>query len=1182
MHSYPVNMVTEPYREPCLAEDLMPAEDKKINDASTELDLSSNGPSPQSSISRSLQRAEALLRTTFNPSLKWLLRRHSQDKESGEEVGSFVAAHNLVSHSSARVSRLQQGMLSMAAQRPLVRESEALLQVCVRGSSQEGCIIQQLSSPTQQCCFRALWSLMEQRSQLRFMHEYARRAHCASAYVSKLALLEGQLRRPQKACDSFSLKILPLCQELRLHLNHWSCLSTKVRSNTFTRLALASHNNIIVEMKRTLDTLALQALVLMDNCVHAILCSLAQTEIESIAREVLEDIFAGTELYNQVVEEHSDLNRTNQWKCRLLQRMCYSGLPVLQSAINSVSHPAMFQVEALLKVLAIHQGNRAAKEMHNWATEQYCPESQSHHGNPRPPPAHLYSQRSMTPEWTWERLEHNYLPSPGLPPLLHSHQSAHILNHCSTDGLGSSERASLYSSQYNLSECQSESQTRAEPATQCRHRAPRSPLEYSITEPTLGQPVPGQINPGACPVIQVEPDPYPTACRSTAVPLFAFCKQDQFSFELLFQAMVSSGERLTPQVPHTPKPDFLGSASFLPVQRTRNKVMGACGQTDSVVSRGDWTDVRPAPDSVLLEGLRLEQYQEQSTERGPQDHIEPGPSLVPETAALEEKGKGEEREIMPEQELFHRPRSVKWLDLSHSSVCAELFGVYRTLLWRACGQALWQNLHFPTGGAVGSLNLCSDHQKCLLLRTWRHASTTDLVPQECRAMLEKFCLRLLILTTHTHWDQVLCCSLGSGLKDKCLPRTTQERRLLMTSLEQDGSLVMTATVKHLLQLSPPLLSAIRCHLLADSIETGKELYLALCRATAHLAAASVQSSLIWVMSKSYQFLSSWSLDKFLLITQGDLKVLRVSLERLLQQMETLIVDGADDLHLYRHRHHHVLLSRQIIVIRSSVSELQAFSSVALKIFSSGCKQMSGELFEQTMPSAKHWRLNYKTEFPSSPSEYVLFAAQSVIGQVLEGVAPLSDDARVQTLSITMTAFMEAWMEHILKQKIKFSIQGALQLKQDFDCIREFIQSDQYSLSAELHQRLLHLRVFQQMDSAVVCLLQQPQAKPYLQSRCLEPFRRCCPTTSSGSSIDATIGGSITNLDNMEGEVLTHSSSSPLTPDAPTAAPISPSQTYLAPSLALGAAQQEWLDLRIHNSASRWRLPGLQCLSKSEH
>lgn len=41
----------------------------------------------------------------------------------------------------------------------------------------------------------------------------------------------------------------------------------------------------------------------------------------------------------------------------------------------------------------------------------------------------------------------------------------------------------------------------------------------------------------------------------------------------------------------------------------------------------------------------------------------------------------------------------------------------------------------------------------------------------------------------------------------------------------------------------------------------------LCRAQ-----ATVQSSTFWVVSKAYQFLASWSLTKFVLVTQGDLKV----------------------------------------------------------------------------------------------------------------------------------------------------------------------------------------------------------------------------------------------------------------------------------------------------------------------
>ena len=33
--------------------------------------------------------------------------------------------------------------------------------------------------------------------------------------------------------------------------------------------------------------------------------------------------------------------------------------------------------------------------------------------------------------------------------------------------------------------------------------------------------------------------------------------------------------------------------------------------------------------------------------------------------------------------------------------------------------------------------------------------------------------------------------------------------------------------------------------------------------------------------------------------------------------------------------------------------------MVMRIFSMDCKKMSGEIFEQTMPSAKHWRLTYR-------------------------------------------------------------------------------------------------------------------------------------------------------------------------------------------------------------------------------
>lgn len=120
-----------------------------------------------------------------------------------------------------------------------------------------------------------------------------------------------------------------------------------------------------------------------------------------------------------------------------------------------------------------------------------------------------------------------------------------------------------------------------------------------------------------------------------------------------------------------------------------------------------------------------------------------------------------------------------------------------------------------------------------------------------------------------------------------------------------------------------------------------------------------------------------------------------------------------------------------------------------------------------------------------------------------------------------TAFLEAWMEHILAQKIKFrsgapacpaagqrgrdggslgltgkfllslfSLQGALQLKQDFNLVRELLHSEDYGLSPEIRQLVLSLRIFQQVDNAIACLLQQP-SKTSLPLNTWDAFHKCC-------------------------------------------------------------------------------------------
>ncbi|KAM9470326.1 uncharacterized protein ccdc142 isoform 2-T2 [Clarias gariepinus] len=495
--------------------------------------------------------------------------------------------------------------------------------------------------------------------------------------------------------------------------------------------------------------------------------------------------------------------------------------------------------------------------------------------------------------------------------------------------------------------------------------------------------------------------------------------------------------------------------------------------------------------------------------------------------------------------------SVKQIN---SDSCDALFSQYRDMLWSEFGKAVIRHFYYPSQNSIlGGMNQWNDQMLFLLVRWLKQACKEELVPSECKGALSTFSSHILSAAAFMHWDTTMCESLGVGMKDKCLPRAMTE-----------PSIVRTATMEITLQLFPLLLSVLQLLQTSHtSFEKGTRSLGFYDLGLLFRAQATLQSSTFWVVSKAYQFLASWSLTKFVLVTQGDLKALREAVVSLVQQLDTVV--GNSD-------HHSHLIMEPGPQLSHAVSQLQAYSELFLRSFSVDCKKMSKEIFEQTMPSAKHWRVNSRTELPSAPSDYAAFAAQSVLGQVLEGVQPLPDETRIPVLTEAMTAFMESWMEHILKQKIKFSVYGALQLKKDFDLIRDLIRSEKYGMSEELHHRLLSLRVFHQVDSAIVCLLQQPVNKPYMPSQRWKPFRHCCPKRAQ--VVDQAVG-SLNNLETIDIQAACHQA---LTQAEGSVSPELFSTA--APESYLAVAQQEWLDLRIH-TGSRWRIPGLRCFTKPD-
>uniref|UniRef100_A0A8C3R9L5 Coiled-coil domain containing 142 n=1 Tax=Cyanoderma ruficeps TaxID=181631 RepID=A0A8C3R9L5_9PASS len=241
---------------------------------------------------------------------------------------------------------------------------------------------------------------------------------------------------------------------------------------------------------------------------------------------------------------------------------------------------------------------------------------------------------------------------------------------------------------------------------------------------------------------------------------------------------------------------------------------------------------------------------------------------------------------------------------------------------------------------------------------------------------------------------------------------------------------------------------------------------------------------------------------------------------------------------------------------------QLFSGDVLWMFSTSCKRLSAEIFDQTMPLGRHWRLRPRAELPSSPSAYAAAAVQAVLGQVLQGAQALPHDAQVPTLARVTTAFLEAWMDHILTRRIKFSLQGALQLRRDFEAVRELVCSESSGLAPEARQALQALCVFRHTDTAVRCLLQQPGGLGG-PPRGWGSLRRCCAHPLE-PSMDPLPG-----LDPLEGLGPTPGTP-PLAPEADL-----PSR----PESPFPGSQQQWLSLRLHR-ARRWRVPGLPCVGNS--
>ncbi|XP_033031085.1 coiled-coil domain-containing protein 142 isoform X4 [Trachypithecus francoisi] len=373
---------------------------------------------------------------------------------------------------------------------------------------------------------------------------------------------------------------------------------------------------------------------------------------------------------------------------------------------------------------------------------------------------------------------------------------------------------------------------------------------------------------------------------------------------------------------------------------------------------------------------------------------------------------------------------------------------------------------------------------------------------------------------------------------------------LGSALEGQSSLPTSSRTAELLQqLFPPLLDALR----------EPRLRVIFCQpadpAPVALGLCTLQTTLLWFLGRAQQYLAAWDPASFLLLIQKDLPPLLHEAEALsnLASEESLALEVEQQLGLE---------------IQKLTAQIQLLPEESLRLFSQECHKQAMQGFKLYMPRGRYWRLHLCPELPSAPSEYAGLVVRTILEPVLQGLQGLPPQAQAPALGQALTAIVGAWLDHILTHGIRFSLQGALQLRQDFGVVRELLEEEQWSLSPDLRQTLLMLSIFQQLDGALLCLLQQPLRKSQVHRR-----SPCCCACQEVQTTELP-SSCLNSLESLE---------PPLQPGT------SPAQTAQLQSTLGGGGpslegylvgnQQAWLALRQHQRP-RWHLPFFSCLRTS--
>ncbi|KAH8276791.1 hypothetical protein KR026_000809 [Drosophila bipectinata] len=222
---------------------------------------------------------------------------------------------------------------------------------------------------------------------------------------------------------------------------------------------------------------------------------------------------------------------------------------------------------------------------------------------------------------------------------------------------------------------------------------------------------------------------------------------------------------------------------------------------------------------------------------------------------------------------------------------------------------------------------------------------------------------------------------------------------------------------------------------------------------------SVHSMRLWVTEQAKLLCCEWKMDRFFQILEHDVKLcLNVFITF---QLPKLTADLSDILMLVCV----ALRTKLITEVNANIDKLKKTTDECVQILSAVCRVLSLANFTLCFPAATFWQREVYNN--DEKSLYVGYVLDEIY---LPTIRATKD---IVILKLILKLICEAWLDFIYQKRIRFSVNGAVRLLNDFDDVREWILACTL-LDEEQLEKLSNHEVLRMCKGVGKILLRKPE------------------------------------------------------------------------------------------------------------